>query len=151
VPAQGCRAYAAKMLYGSVRLDDFRLNVVADIQDLLGTRIVATPVVEAASKEWSRCLRRRFGASFTTPGAIRAWLTDEYRRRGSDRRLRRTEIRLAVETTKCRYDTPLATAYPRVAWSVVSAMPESWYRDIVRVQKADAKALRTARAILKRS
>ncbi len=149
VPAEGCIPQSSRTVYGSVARDTFRVTAVAIVEHLVDTRLEADHFVEAATARWASCLKGRSGHAFGTPGAIFAWFAGLYDRHRASQTVRGLEIRTAVASMTCMYQTGLEPLLPQAEWQIIRTMPASWYQAIVDVRHWNAKAVVKARAILR--
>lgn len=151
-PAEGCIAQAAKTVYGSLIRNDLRDNAVNNVQHLVAAnRVFAMPAIKLATKRWARCMQKRSGHAFATPGAVVGWVRSQYDPKGINRQTRKLEIRYSTTSTMCMYQSGFASRYAAATWRVLRTMPLSWYRSIVDARNWDASALVKAREILSRS
>jgi len=149
VPAEGCINQASRTVYGSVARDALRVNAVVIVEHLIDMRLGAVPSVKAATARWASCLKSRSGHAFGTPGAVFAWLAGLYDRHRASPTVRRLEIRTAVASMTCMYQTGLEPLLPQAEWRLIRTMPASWYQAIVDVRRWNATAVIRARAILR--
>jgi hypothetical protein len=148
----GCIAKGAKTMYGSVIRNALRYNAGNNLQHLVGDRVFAMPTIKSATKRWARCMQKRTGHDFATPGAAVGWVRSQYYgTKGINRQTRKLEIRYSTTSTRCRYQSGFASLYAAATWKVLRTMPLSWYRSIFNAQKWNASAVVKARAILSSS
>lgn len=150
-PAEGCIAQAAKTMYGSLIRNDLRYNAGNNVQRLVGDRVFAMPTIKPVTKRWARCMQKQSGHVFATPGAVVGWVRSQYGSKDINRQTRELEIRYSTTSTRCTYQSGLASRYAAATWRVLRTMPLSWYRSIVNARNWNARALVKARAILTRS
>jgi hypothetical protein len=150
-PAEGCIAQAAKTVYGSLTRDALRYNAGNNVQRLVGDRVFAMPAIKLANKRWARCMQKRSGQAFATPGEAVGWVRSQYSQKGANQMTRKLEIRYATTSTMCKYQSGFASRYAAATWKVMRTMPLSWYQSIANARNWNARVLVKARAILSRS
>ncbi len=150
-PGGGCLGASAKTVYGSVVRDDFRLNAVVDVKQLIEQEVDARTAMKTATELWSRCMERSTGRRFASQTDLVEWLTALYGVGPAISSARRLEIRYSTLSTICMYQTGAEARYAAETWNVMSRMPDVWYRTLVEVRDWDTRALKTAKAILRQS
>lgn len=149
-PAGGCLGWSSDQVYGSVARDDFRLNAVVDVEQLVEHQVSEQPAMTAATHRWSRCFENQTGHRFASQDDLLGWLTQQYGT-PSPTTARGLEIRYSMLSTRCMYQTGAEARYAATTWNVLSHMPAAWYDTLVEVRRWNAQALRTANAVLHRS
>jgi hypothetical protein len=147
-PTGGCVAAAQTELYGS---PDAAVLVTTMREDLLTSVVQATerdPRIVAKQRDWSRCVSRATGESFSQPHDIVKRLRAAYDASGATPAVHRREIAYAVADTRCTFRTGLAGLYAQVLRERADALAGPTRRLLLQSLETERRATAKAERIV---